>query len=84
MDYVMVLGLTAGFCTTAAFAPQAWKAWKSKHTKDISLGMFVIFVIGIILWFIYGFKIDSLPVILANGVSFILASFILGLKLKYG
>lgn len=83
MDFHTIIGLTAGFCTTVAFLPQAIKTWKTKSAKDLSLGMYSIFCTGIILWLIYGFLINDLPVILTNLASIILASSILYFKLSY-
>lgn len=83
MDYHTIIGLTAGFCTTVAFLPQAIKTWKTKSAKDLSLGMYSIFCTGIILWLIYGFLINDLPVILTNLASLILATSILYFKLSY-
>jgi MtN3 and saliva related transmembrane protein len=48
------------------------------------LGMFLMFCTGVLLWLIYGFLIQSLPVILANGVALVLAGAMLALKLKHG
>lgn len=78
-----VLGLLAGFLTTIAFVPQVLKIWRSKHAKDISLGMFILFSIGVLLWIVYGIRIGSWPLILANGVTLTLALVILALKLYY-
>jgi len=77
------IGLAAGIMTTAAFAPQAVKAWRTRQTRDISLGMFSILCFGIILWLVYGVMKNDLPLVLANGVTLVLAGIILGLKLKY-
>lgn len=84
MDGVTALGLTAGTLTTIAFIPQIVKAWKSKSTSDLSWGMVTTFSTGVLLWLIYGIWIDSLPVILANAVTFILQLGIVTLKIKYG
>lgn len=84
MNPVTILGLTAATCTTAAFLPQAIKAIKTKHTKDLSLGMYSIFVVGIFLWLLYGIFTKDLPIIAANIVSLIFSGVILGLKIKYG
>ena len=78
-----LLGLIAGLFTTIAFVPQVVKIWKSKHAHDISLAMFAIFSAGVALWIVYGFIIGSLPVILANIVTFALALAILILKLYF-
>jgi len=84
MDVAMLVGLVAGALTTIAFLPQLLHTWRTKSAKDISLGMFLTFCTGVLLWLIYGFMIQSLPVILANGVTLVLAGVILVLKLKYG
>ncbi len=77
------LGLLAGALTTIAFVPQVLKIWKSKHANDISLATFAIFSSGVALWFIYGLRIGSWPIVLANGVTFALAMLILILKWHY-
>lgn len=84
MDGATVIGLIAGCLTTIAFIPQLTKTWKTKSAKDVSLLMFLIFCTGVLLWLIYGLLIGSLPVILANLVTLILAGAILLMKLKYG
>lgn len=78
-----LIGIFAGVLTTISFLPQVVRAARSKSTGDISLGMFVILAVGIFLWFIYGVRIDSFPVILANGVTFVFAIIIVALKIKY-
>ena len=83
MDYIILIGALAGILTTTAFLPQVIKTWKTKQTKDISLGMFAILTIGVVLWLVYGILINSLPVIISNVVTFILALAILILKIRY-
>jgi len=78
-----ILGLIAGTCTTAAFLPQLVKIWKTKSTRDISLLMYVVICTGILLWLIYGVIIDSVPVILANAATLVIAAMILILKIRY-
>ena len=79
-----LLGFVAGFLTTVSFLPQAIKAWKTKSTKDISLPMYLVFILGVFLWIIYGFMINSLVVLLANAVTLLIALFILYMKIRYG
>lgn len=79
----MLLGLIAGSLTTLAFVPQVIKTWRSKSGNDISLGMFLLFSTGVLLWLIYGILIDALPVILANTVTLLLSLTVLLLKLRY-
>ena len=77
------IGYIAGICTTIAFLPQVIKVYNTKSTKDISLGMFIIFTFGVFCWLIYGLIIQDIPIILANLVTIFLASFILISKIKY-
>lgn len=83
MEAVNVLGLIAGSLTTAAFVPQVVKTWRTRSTADISLGMFALFALGVLLWLLYGVSIGSLPIVIANGVTFALAAVIVILKLRY-
>ena len=80
---ITVIGLLAGALTTISFLPQVIKTWTSRSTKDISLGMFLTFCSGVVLWIIYGIAVRDLPVIATNLATLILSSTILLLKLKY-
>lgn len=84
MNDATLIGLAAGIFTTISFLPQVIKAWKSKSTKDISTGMYIVLAIGLLLWAVYGFEINSLPVILTNSLGLILTLLVLFLKIKYG
>ena len=77
-------GYIAAALTTLAFVPQAVKTIRSKDTRSISLGMYVVFTIGIGFWLIYGISLGSMPMILSNIVTLALSATILGLKLRYG
>lgn len=78
------LGLAAGALTTVAFLPQVIRTWRTKSAKDLSLPMLAAFTVGVACWFFYGIRIDSMPITLTNGVTFILAGMNLILKLRYG
>ncbi|WP_298573661.1 SemiSWEET transporter [uncultured Luteimonas sp.] len=78
------LGYIAATLTTLSFVPQAAKTIRSRDTSGISLGMYVVFTLGIVCWFGYGLVLGSWPMILANAVTFVLAAVILGLKLRHG
>lgn len=77
------IGIAAAILTTAAFAPQAIQAWRSRSTRDVSLAMFLMMVAGIALWLVYGLLIGDLPLILANAVTLLLASAILIAKIRF-
>ena len=83
MESADTLGLLAGALTTVAFIPQVVKIWKTRHTRDISLGMFAIFSAGVFLWLLYGIQIGATPVIVSNIVTLGLALTILIFKIRY-
>lgn len=83
MDNIEILGLVAAMITTSGFVPQVYKIWKDKSTKDISLNMYLLLTLGLLLWLVYGISIESLPVILANGITLVLVLSIIFFKLKY-
>lgn len=83
MSFITVIGLIAACCTTIAFLPQAIKAIRTKHTRDLSLLMYSLFTSGVLLWLIYGILRNDWPVILANAVTLLFAATILFLKIRY-
>jgi len=78
-----LVGYCAASLTTAAFIPQAWMTWRFKRAEGVSLSMYVIFIAGILMWMTYGILLEAWPVIIANIVTLLLASFILAMKLIY-
>jgi MtN3 and saliva related transmembrane protein len=79
-----VLGYVAAMLTSGAFVPQAVKTIRSRDTRAISLWMYLVFTAGVGFWLAYGVALESLPIILANTVTFVLAGTILALKMRYG
>ncbi len=83
MSLLDIIGIAAGTLTTLSFLPQVIKAWRSKSVKDISLGMYAIFSLGLALWIMYGVIVRSIPIIAANSATLGLAGVIIFLKLKH-
>ena len=81
---IKLIGFAAATCTTVAYAPQAIKVWKTRSTGDISLGMFLVMVLGLALWLVYGLLSGDAPLIAANVITMVLAGGILFMKLKFG
>ncbi|WP_417449619.1 SemiSWEET transporter [Kordiimonas sp.] len=84
MNTITMIGLLAGSLTTIAFVPQVIHAWRTRSTRDVSLSMFTILCAGIFMWIVYGFIIGDLPVIVANVITFGLASSVIVAKLRFG
>lgn len=75
------IGTLAAVLTTVAFIPQAYQIYKTKNTASISLSMYVVFNVGVVLWFVYGLLIHSRPIIFSNIITFISAFYILIVKI---
>ncbi|HEX8756328.1 MAG TPA: SemiSWEET transporter [Steroidobacteraceae bacterium] len=78
------LGYAGATLTTCSFVPQLLRVWRSRSAHDISTGMYVMFIVGLLLWIIYGVWISSWPIVIANSVTALLALSILVLKAHFG
>ena len=83
-NYIDLFGFSAASLTTIAFLPQLYKTWKTKSAEDVSLITLILFLTGLICWIIYGLKINSIPILVANVITFIFNFSILILKITYG
>ncbi|UZP66248.1 SemiSWEET transporter [Desulfovibrio mangrovi] len=80
---IELIGSVAACLTTFAFLPQVVKVWRTKSVRDISLVTYASLTLGVFLWLLYGVGIKSIPVIVANGITFVLAASILVMKVRY-
>ncbi len=81
--HIEIFGYLAAICTTLSFVPQVFKIYKEKKTENISLSMYVIFILGITFWLIYGLMLQAYPIIIANSLTLVLSGSILIMKIKY-
>lgn len=77
-----IIGIIAATLTTIAFFPQVIQVIKSKDTKSISLTMYILFVTGVLLWVLYGFYLNDLPIIIANSIVAVASTIILCYKIR--
>ena len=78
-----IFGYFAAILTTSAFLPQLIKTLKTKKADDVSLTTLIMFIIGVLSWIIYGYKIASTPILIANVITLILNLLILISKLYF-
>lgn len=79
-----MIGTIAATLTTISFIPQAWSVLKTKDVRSISLPMYILFTIGVLCWTIYGIQIHNTQIMVANGITLVLAACILYCKIRYG
>ena len=80
---VDIFGYIAAILTTAAFLPQLIKTLKTKKAEDVSLITLIMFIVGVLCWIIYGYKISSIPILLANLITLLLNLLILISKIYF-
>ena len=80
---VELFGYFAAILTTAAFLPQLIKTIKRKKADDVSLTTLIMFIIGVFSWIVYGYKISSRPILIANLITLILNLLILISKIYF-
>lgn len=87
IDPAVILGWTATSLTTISFVPQAITTIRSKSTAGISLGMYILFVLGVGAWIVYGVLMgqkdffSGLPIWVGNSVTLVFSSIVLGFKI---
>nr|MBS0020782.1 SemiSWEET transporter [Gammaproteobacteria bacterium] len=84
VDPITLTGFAAAALTTFAFVPQVVRTLRTRDTRAISLWMYVLFTAGVFLWLVYGSVLALWPVVIANGVTFLLAFAVLVLKIRNG
>lgn len=82
MDLADIMGGLAATLTTISFFPQAVQVFRTRDTQAISLAMYTLFTMGIACWGIYGLMTLQWPIIIANGLTFVMAAMILALKAR--
>ncbi len=76
-------GYLGGTMTTVAFFPQVVKTLRTRDTRSISLGMYLLFTAGVFFWLVYGIRLGALPMILANGITLLLSFVLLVAKWRW-
>jgi MtN3 and saliva related transmembrane protein len=79
-----LLGIVAGAFIIGALIPQAYRLFKLKSAKEISMTFTLLYMAGSILWLCYGIWLGLLPVILWNSIGICINIAMLIAKLKYG
>jgi MtN3 and saliva related transmembrane protein len=84
MGIADIIGFTAAVICSIAMIPQVVKIYRTKETRDLSLGTFAALGTGLFLWVVYGLLIHSVPVIFGNAVSVSLVLYVIIMKLIHG
>mgnify|MGYP001176196373 CR=1 FL=1 len=80
---IELIGYVAAFFTASTMVPQIIRSIKTKHVKDISLIMILMYITNASLWVVYGLSIGAYPVVIADGLASSAGLIQLFLKIKY-
>ncbi|MBU1178366.1 hypothetical protein KJ903_04050 [Patescibacteria group bacterium] len=83
MFLIQIVGYIAGTLTLFNMFPQVIKTYRTKRVTDISYLMVITYVSSTMLWVIYAHSINSWPIMITNGVSFVVGLVQLILMGKY-
>ena len=78
---IEVIGFLAGILGAIAISPQVIRAWKTKSTNDLSAPWIFVALTSLILWIVYGFGINSFPLIIMSSLEAALMVSLLFLKI---
>ncbi|MGR3220448.1 MAG: SemiSWEET family sugar transporter [Candidatus Anammoxibacter sp.] len=78
-----IIGIIASITVTCGFIPQIIKAVKTKKLDDVSPGMYMLIIFGMVMWILYGFHLRNPIIIAANVAGITLSTVILWLRFKY-
>jgi MtN3 and saliva related transmembrane protein len=67
-ELMTVLATLAGVLMSASGIPQILKIRKLKSSKDISTLMISIFIVGNLIWILYGALFGNYPIMITNTV----------------
>jgi len=77
MTILATLASGAGVFMGLSSLPQIYKIFSRKKASDVSKTTHYIIVSGAVIWTLYGFEIDSWPLIVSNFIGVITNSMIL-------
>ncbi len=83
MEFIDVLGLVAGICTSSSIVPQLVKTLRTKKAEDVSVSMFVVMLTGNALWVYYGFSKSDMVIVATNFLALALNIAMITLNFRY-
>lgn len=79
---ISTIGLVAGTLTALCFVPQVFRVLMTRDTKGISLLSYLLLLMSMILWAIYGTMLHNIIIICSNTINICLAGIITYIKVK--
>lgn len=76
-------GWLASFFCTLLLLPQIIKAWRTRHTRDVSMSMLVLSVLGNGFWVLHAALTGNTPLLVGAGLICLMSLTLIGFKLRF-
>lgn len=83
MDNTQIIGIAAAIITGLSMLPQLVKIIREKKAANVSIGMSVLLIAGLILWIWYGIHKKDIPIIATNSFSILTNLLLIYFARKY-
>jgi len=83
IDLILAIGWMAVLGSTLTALPQLLKTHRTKSSDDLSLGMILIAIASQFAWFIYGWGVKDIPLMVSAITPFFMYGYLLYLYRKY-
>ena len=78
-----LVGYAAGLLLALCFLPQVVKTWQLRHAEDVSMGMLLMTFASAILYEVYAYRLELVPVLVMNGIFALLVLIEIVLKVRF-
>jgi MtN3 and saliva related transmembrane protein len=83
MDVVDILGYSGTCLLGITMLPQVYKTFSEKRANDLSLSYLILQFSANVLFIVYGYFIQSIPVIISNCIVFLCSFSLMYAKYRY-
>jgi MtN3 and saliva related transmembrane protein len=83
MPFEKIVGIIAGLLTSISMLPQFFKLIKTKDSKNISIGMLIVLLAGVMGWVYYGILKKDLIIIVTNAFAVLINLLTLIFSIKH-
>lgn len=80
---ITLIGFLAAIANAISLIPEIKKAVQTRHLRDVAWGMLFFLSCSSFMWLLYGIHLVDYPIIVSDGISLILAVFLMSLKIRY-
>ena len=83
IEILAVLATLSGIMMSFGYLPQILKMVNRKSSADVSVATYLVFHIGLWVWLLYGIALNSIPLIISNGIGVIGTGLVICTYYKY-